>query len=311
MELRHLRYFTTVAEELHFTRAAERLGLGQPPLSQQIRQLEQEIGSPLFHRRSRGVELTDVGEALLKDAREILDHMERAKATAQRVARGEEGMVRIGFTVSTSYHPLIPSVIRDYRAQYPHVVTSLEVMNSASLADAVEDGQIDAAFVRTPMSEHDGLTIQPLLAESLVIALPNGHRLATSETVALAGLRDQDFIMHPRRVATGLYDATIAACQRAGFTPHVVHEVAEFPPLLNFVAAGLGVAIVPASMQHMHLESVSYRTIEGDVPTAEISIIRRSNEGSTATRNLVALARRLARDMAGAGIAAPKAAGSA
>jgi DNA-binding transcriptional LysR family regulator len=296
MELRHLRYFVTVAEELNFTRAAERLGLGQPPLSQQIRQLEEEIGSPLFHRLSRGVELTDVGRAFLSDARAILDHMERAKATAQRVARGEEGVLRIGFTVSTSSHPLIPTVIRDYQARFPGVAVSLEVTNSALLADSVRHGQVDAAFVRTPVSDSDGLTIYPMLTEDLLVALPFGHPLAAKAAIPLTAIADQGFILPLRPTAPGLYDMTIAACQRAGFSPRVTHEVGEFPPLLHLVASGMGVTIVPASLQYMYPSVVSYRRIEGDTPHTQISIIQRSNERSAAVRNLVAMARHAARE---------------
>jgi len=299
MDFRHLRYFVTVAEELHFTRAAERLGLGQPPLSQQIRQLEQEIGSALFHRLARGVELTDVGKVFLEDARAILEHLERAKATAQRVARGEEGMVRVGFTMSTSCHPLVPTVLRQYGARYPGIAVSLEVNISSALAEAVRQGQIDLAFVRTPFAERAELAIHPLLREELLVALPSTHPLAAREAVPLAALADEDFVFYPRRSAPGLYDTTIAACERAGFTPRVV-QVVEFPPLMSLVAAGLGVSIVPTSMQHMHPPVVTYRAIEGEAPGGQISVIHRSNEGSAAVRNLIAMARQAARDDEGA-----------
>jgi DNA-binding transcriptional LysR family regulator len=295
MELRHLRYFVTVAEELHFTRAAGRLGISQAPLSQQIRQLEQEIGSSLFHRLARGVELTGVGEAFLKDARAILDQAARAKATARQVARGEEGMVRVGFTVTTSSHPMIPSIIRDYQARFPGVAVSLEVANSVQLADAVRSGQIDAAFVRTPFGCGDGLTIHPMLAEDLIAALPVGHALAAKAAVPLAALADENFILWCRSTAPSLYDGLIAACRRAGFSPRVTHDVGECPPLLHLVASGLGVSIVPDSVQFVSPVVVTYRPISDDMPQAQISVIQRRCEGSAAVSNLVAMARQAAR----------------
>ena len=295
MELRHLRYFVTVAEELHFTRAAERLGLGQPPLSQQIRQLEEEIGSPLFHRLSRGVELTDVGRVFLKGVVAVLADLERAKFAAQRTARGEEGEVRIGLTVSTSCHPLVPAIVRDFEIRFPAVRVSLDVANSTMLAEAVREGRMDAAFVRTPFAEREGLSIFPLVDEELLVALPGAHPLAERERVPLGALAGEDIVLYPRRSAPGLYDAVIAACRDAGFEPRVVQE-AESPALLGLVAAGLGLSIVPVSMQHMRPPLVAYRSIEGEALTAQISLIQRANDPSAAVRNLAIMARHAAKD---------------
>lgn len=291
MDIRHLRYFTAVAEERHFTRAAERLGIGQPPLSQQIQQLEREIGSPLFHRLSRGVELTAVGEVFLNDAKAILAMIEQAVATAHQVARGEVGRVRLGMTITTTSHPLIPAIIRDYRAQYPGVQLSLEVKDSTTLSDEVRHGQLDAAFVRARSTEALGTASHVVLEEELMVAVPNAHRLAGSPEIDLAEVAADDFIYIPRAVAPNLYDVTIAACQRAGFSPRVIQEIPSFPPLLNMVEAGMGVTIVPASMARAHLEGVQFLCVRGANARSPISVVYRSNEGAMAVRNLVTLAR--------------------
>lgn len=292
MDIRHLRYFTAVAEERHFTRAAERLGIGQPPLSQQIQQLEREIGSPLFHRLSRGVELTAVGEVFLVDAKAILAMIDQAVATAHQVARGEVGRVRLGLTTTVTSHPLIPSIIRDYRAQYPGVQMSLEVKDSTVLSDEVRMGQLDAAFVRSRSTEVPGTNSHVVVEEDLVVGVPNAHPLAGAGEIDLAEIANEDFIFIPRVIAPNLYDITIAACQRAGFSPRVVQEVPSFPPLLNLVEAGMGLTIVPASMARAHLEGAVFLRIRGAAAHAPIAIVYRSNEGATAVRNLVTLARK-------------------
>ncbi len=174
MELRHLRYFVAVAEELHFTRAAERLGIKQPPLSLQIRQLEAEMGTLLFYRRTRGVELTESGLALLDQARAILDQVERTKAGVQRRVRGETGRVRVGFDGATYFQPLVPGLIRQFRERYPDVTLSPEQSNTPLLAEALQAGRIDVAFIRPPVSDANGLALEPLVAEPMLMVLPAG-----------------------------------------------------------------------------------------------------------------------------------------
>jgi DNA-binding transcriptional LysR family regulator len=295
MELRHLRYFVAVAEELHFRRAAERLGIAQPALSQQIHQLEQEIGVMLFHRLTRGVELSDAGKSFLDDARAILAHAEQATAKAQRVARGDQGMIRIGFTGSASFNPLVPSVIQDYRAHFPGVAVSLVEGGTSQLVESLHEGRVDAAFIRLPLCELiEFLVVVPILEEEMLVALTSGHALTASTSVALECLAGEPFILFPRSSSPGLYDRIVSACEHAGFSPNVVQHAPEVSSTVNLIAAGHGVSIVPASMQQMQPQGVTYRPIRGDGPRAPLSLAHRTNEPSAAVRNLVALARRAA-----------------
>lgn len=294
MELRHLRYFVAAAEELHFRRAAERLGIAQPALSQQIQQLEQEIEALLFHRLTRGVELADAGKAFLDDARAILEHVEQAKAKAQRVARGDQGMIQIGFTGSASFNPIVPGVIQDYRARYPGIAVSLVESGTSQLVDSLRAGRVDAAFIRSPSPEVDGLLVVSIIEEEMLIALPSRHDLAASASLPLEALSREPFILFPRANSPELYDNIILACRRAGFSPKIVQQAPEVASTLNLIAAGEGVSIVPASMQHMQPRGVAYRAILGDAPRAPLSLAHRSNEPSATVRNLAALARRAA-----------------
>ena len=180
MELRHLRYFIAVAEERHVTRAAERLGMQQPPLSQQIRALERELDVQLFRRLPRGVELTDAGAALLADARAILSHVDHAFATTRRTARGEQGQVAVGFTSSAPFNPFVPRIIRAYRDAFPLVSLTLDEGGTTDLIDDLRSERIDAAFIRTAIADQEGLVVSTLLQEAMVLALPRGHALAAA-----------------------------------------------------------------------------------------------------------------------------------
>ena len=294
MELRHLRYFVAAAEEQHFRRAAERLGIAQPALSQQIQQLEQEIEALLFHRLTRGVELTDAGKAFLDDARAVLEHVEQAKAKAQRVARGDQGMIRIGFTGSASFNPIVPSVIQDYRGRFPGVLVSLVESGTSQLIDSLRAGRVDAAFIRSPSREVDGLLVVSIIEEEMLIALPSRHDLAASASLPLEALTAEPLILFPRANSPELYDDIVLACRRGGFSPNIVQQAPEVATALNLIAAGEGVSIVPASMRHLQPQGVAYRAILGDPPRAPLSLAHRSNEPSAAVRNLAALARRAA-----------------
>src|SRR3954463_15093722 len=198
MELRHLRYFIAVAEEKHVTRAAERLGMQQPPLSQQIRALERELDVQLFRRKPRGVELTDAGSALLIDARAILSHIDHAFATTKRTARGEQGQIAVGFTSSAPFHPFVPRIIRAYRDTFPLVSLTLEEGGTTDLIDDLRKERIDAAFIRTAISNLEGLAVNLLLQEAMVLAPPRAHVLARragpSKALPLKALADETFI---------------------------------------------------------------------------------------------------------------------
>lgn len=295
MELRHLRYFLAVAEELHFTRAARSLGMNQPPLSQQIQQLERELGTTLFQRGAREVSLTAAGIALREDARRILREVEQAGERVRRVARGELGRLRLGMINSAPFHPLIPGVIREFRRRYPGVALSLTEDATPALAAAVRAESVDAAFVRPLLGDGTGLHVAALLEEALVVALPAGHPLTQRVSVALLALSLEPFVLFSRSVGAGLHEEIVRACRQAGFTPRVVQEASQVTSIVNLVASGLGVSLVPASMQQMHIEGVAFRPIRKPAPKARLNLICRAGDvESPHLRNLLALTQQLA-----------------
>ncbi|HEY0942134.1 MAG TPA: LysR substrate-binding domain-containing protein [Steroidobacter sp.] len=298
MELRHLRYFIAVAEEKHMTRAAERLGIQQPPLSMQIRALEQELDAQLFRRQPRGVELTEAGAAFLDRARAILDQVDRAVATTRRTARGEEGRVVVGFTSSAPFHPFVPRVLRAFREAAPLVSVVLEESGSSELVQGLYNEDIDAAFIRSPVADVVGLTVQPILEEKMLVALPTGHIFARrssfsrSVLLPLSELAKETFVLYKRPGGPGLYDTIIAACKTAGFSPRVGQEAPRIISTLNLVAAGIGVSIVPASLQRLQMDGIVYRKLE-DMPqlTAPLILACRRGENAAAVQRFIDLVR--------------------
>jgi DNA-binding transcriptional LysR family regulator len=289
MELRHLRYFVAVAEHGHVTRAAESLGIQQPPLSQQIKALEEELGVQLLRRKPRGVELTDAGAAFLERARAILAEVDRALASTRRTARGEEGRVVVGFTSSAPFHPFVPRVIRMFREASPHVSLVLEESGSRDLVQWLHNETIDAAFIRSPVAAVEGLFVRPLLQEQMLVALPTGHPLAGSnEPLALTELASHTFILYKRPGAPGLYDSIITACRGAGFSPRVGQEAPRIVSTLNLVAAGLGVSIVPESLRRLQMDGVVYRELDNNANlTAPLILACRRSENSAAVERFV------------------------
>lgn len=260
MELRHLRYFRAVAEELHFGRAAERLHIAQPPLSQQIRQLERELGVELLVRSTRRVELTAAGEAYLRRAVAILDAVEDAGRQAQRVAGGREGRLSIGCVGSATYS-LLPQLVRALREAMPGVDVSVrgEMLAPAQIT-ALLAGEIDLALLRPPV-EAPGVRTETLRRDRLIVALPDGHRLAESVEVDVADLRDKEFVVHAGRGQSVMHGLLNAVCADAGFVPRVRHDVQETSTLVTLVAAGLGVAIVPEPTAALDIAGVRYRAL--------------------------------------------------
>ncbi|MAB34985.1 MULTISPECIES: LysR family transcriptional regulator [Thalassospira] len=287
MELRHIRYFLEVAREGNFTRAAARIGIGQPPLSQQIRDLETEIGTQLFHRVPHGAELTEAGIAF----RDIVQHFpelaERAIRAARRAGRGEIGSIRVGFTASAAFSPSVPRVFRDFRRAYPGVEMTLEENNSARLLNALMDEQLDAVFLRQGAANSDAIKLHRLKSEPMLIVLPAGHPAARHETVALETLRDDALILTPRQVGPTHFDIVVAACRAAGFEPVMGQSAPQLGSVINFVAAELGFSLVPAAMAQLQVNGVVYRKVAGDVPMAHLALAYRSNDISTVLRNFV------------------------
>jgi DNA-binding transcriptional LysR family regulator len=301
MDIRHLRYFLAVAEEGHITRAAERLGIQQPPLSQQIKAMETELDVQLFRRLPRGVELTEAGKALLPEARALLSGIEEAVARTRRTARGEEGAISVGFTSSAPFNPLVPAIIRRYREQYPRVELILEEAGTAEMAEAIRAERLDAAFIRSPIADRSGLAVHALSQEPMLLALPHDHRLATGDSpVALAALADEPFILYRRAAGQGMYDSIMAACSRAGFEPHIAQQAPRIVSTLNLVTAGLGITIAPASLKLLGMQGVSFRELEPDIAlTAPIWIASRATDHSASAQAFVRLARSIAREMSG------------
>ena len=278
MELRHLRYFLTVAEELHFGRAAERLCIAQPPLSQQIQQLERELGFALFHRAHRRVTLTDAGQLFLQEARDTLANLEKAAAHGRRVARGEAGWLGIGFVGSATY-ALLPKVLSAFRERYPGVELVLRELVSAKQAQALRERRIHIGFARPPLVDEDVIS-EVIVREPLLAALPATHALISRQTLPLTILAEEAFILFPRYLRPSYADVVIAACAEAGFAPNVVQETAEIHTAVSLVAAGLGVTLVPESVQNVQRAGVAYRCLEPPAPITELAAVYRREDSS-------------------------------
>ena len=293
MELRHLRYFVAVAEELHFGRAAARVRIAQPPLSQQIKQLEQELAVTLFTRTKRRVELTAAGRAFLAEVRRVLAQTEHAVETAQRADRGEIGPLAIGFVPSADLD-VLPRALRTWTARFPDVELALHPLSPGGPMDAVRDGRVHVNFVRLPVEGEDGLVVESIQREPLVAALPRAHRLAGLARVKLADLADDTMILFPRDVAPRYYDVYVGACRRAGFTPRVLHP-GSMQTNLGLVSAGLGVALMPASIRNLRRRGVVYRPLAPPVPWVEMAVAYRSDERSSVVRAFLDVVRGLGR----------------
>ena len=263
LDLRRLRYLVAVAEEGHMTRAAERLGIQQPPLTRQIRSLEDELGVQLFERLPRGMQLTEAGRVVVEEARDVLARAERIAETARRAARGEQGRLAIGYTSSAAFHPFVTQQIRAFREVRPGVLVDLDEDGTPELLHGLKEERLDAAFIRSTSHDVAGLSIDPLLEERMVAAVPSGSRLARQDKAALADLAEETFIFYRRPSGPGLYDAILSACLAAGFSPNVGQEAPRISSTLSLVGAGLGVAIVPAAMQRMNVEGVAFLRLKG------------------------------------------------
>jgi DNA-binding transcriptional LysR family regulator len=269
-----MRYCVAIAEEASFTRASRRLRIAQPALSRQVKAVEHEIGFDLFQRLSHGVALTDAGRVFIASARSVLAEAEATIENARRAGRGELGLLRIGFTGSASFNPSVTGSIRDFRTAYPRVDVELVEEATASLLDRFAAGRLDVAFMRPAPGEVDHLWAQPAVTEPLVVAMPIGHRQADRRAVPLQALADDAFVLYPRANGRALFDLIVAACQRAGFSPRILQVAPQLTSVVNLVATGIGVSIVPASMAQVATAGVVYRPI-ARAPKASITLVRR------------------------------------
>lgn len=296
IDLKHLRYFLAVAEERHITRAAEKLGMQQPPLSQRIKAIERQLDVQLFHRKARGVDLTDAGRVFLDNARTMLADYERALQSTRRAARGELGEISVGIVQTTSFHPFVPSAIRDFRKDFPDVAVSLDECLRVEAFERIQNERMDVAFIRTTGDAPEGLVVYPLTVEPMILAVPAAHDLAQRDGGKSLSLRlaaHATFIFY---AGPHFVEATIAACRRAGFSPRIGQEAPLAVSALNLVSAGLGIAVVPQSMRRMGLDGVVYRDLKGEVPKVHLSIVARRNNTSNVVRNFLTMVRRRAKE---------------
>ncbi len=294
MDLRHLRYFVTVAEELHFGRAAAKLHISQPPLSMQIRALESELGVTLLRRTQRHVSLTQAGTALLAEARHILARVEQAVLTTKRAGRGEIGELAIGF-ISVADYNVLPIVLREFRRRFPLVNLSLRESTSDAQFRDLLAGRIDVGFVLPPITEAS-LDSLPILREPLIAALPEKHPLArTRGKLALEKLKDAPFILFPRPYAPGLYDDVVSCCKTAGFSPRVAQEAIQMQTIVSLVSAELGVALIPASLTNLQRTGVVYKTLRAGSPLTEVHLAWRRGDHLPALRVFIDVALQAAR----------------
>jgi len=274
IELRHLRYFIAVAEELHFGRAAERLRLSQPPLSLQIQQLEEMVGARLLARDNRNVSLTPAGAMFLKEAYQVLGQVNRAAEKAARLHKGESGELTIGFTSSAPFISAVAQSLRDFRQLHPHVHVQMEELNTHKQINPLLSGQLDIGVmrnIRLPTVLHH----QFLLREPLVVLVPEDHPLTQLPigTLRYQHLANLPFVFYSREVGTAMYDEILNLLGNAGITPYITQEVGESMTIIGLVASGLGISILPASFMKVQVGGVRYLPLNEPDATSELWLV--------------------------------------
>jgi DNA-binding transcriptional LysR family regulator len=289
-EIRLVRYFIAVAEELHFGRAAERLHIAQPSLSRAIRDLERILGAELFVRTKRSVRLTDAGRTLLAEAPRAVAEIERAFDETRRIGRGEVGELRLGFLPSATI-ALVPALVRASRAAFPGVRLHLRELLDDPQLDELREGRLDLGLLRTARPDGE-LAFEPLVRERLSVAVAHDHRLAGRKRVRYADLRDEPLILWPRAAAPETFDAVVAACRGAGFSPRLIQEATSPYTIIGLVAAGVGASVLASSYGARSGADVVFIPITGSETTLHLAW--RRHEPSAARDNLIAVARRVA-----------------
>lgn len=297
VELRHLRYFVAVAEELHFGRAAKRLHIVQPTLSAQIIRLEGELGVPLFYRTKRRVELTSAGEAFLPEARRTLEGSERAIREARRAASGETGRLTIGLVGSATYSVLTEVLLGVYRERFPDVTLAPREMNTVDQVEALHEGTIEVGFLRPPSGfDAKDLKLDVFIREPMVAVLPKDHRLATLKLVPLKALAGEPFVLPSREREPGFNEQVTRACQDAGFAPKVAQEVTEMQVGLSLTASGMGmVGLLPASIRNIKAAGITFKKLAKPVPEMDLYVAWRPETLSPAARAFLNVAAQVAR----------------
>lgn len=289
IELRHFRYFLAVAETLHFSRAAERLGIAQPPLSQQIRRLEKLLGHALFDRTTRGVRLTVAGQLLAERARSTIEKVQDDLAQVRRLGRGEEGTLTVGFSGSIMFTNL-PAAIKRYRRRYPRVELRLREMVTSAQIPALLNRTLDLGFLRDG-DPTAGIETSTLLKERYVAVLPDWHVLAGKRSLQVLDLKDESFILFARSIGPLAFDRTIACCQKVGFLPQIVQEASQWSTVVRLVAAGVGVSLLPACIGKVALAGVVYRDIHTACRTT-VDLGVREGADQAIAKNFIEIARK-------------------
>jgi len=292
IELRHLRYFVAVAEELHFGRAAHRLGIAQPPLSQQIQRLEAELGVQLFDRANRRVALTAAGRTLLDEGRRVIDAFHAATDAARRAARGETGSLTVAFAASVMFLSL-PKIIRRFREQFPNVRLELRELPTGSQIVALRTGDLDVGFLREPPND-DAFVTETVMRERLVLALSKRHELASRKRLRLIDVANEDFVLFPRDLAPGLHAHVLAMCAEVGVHPRIVQTSRELYTTISLVEAGVGVTIIPESVRKMGWRGVRYFPVVSPYAITRIDAAWRPDNRSPIIPGFLEIARSMA-----------------
>lgn len=288
-----MRYFVTVAEEQSFVRAARRLHISQPPLSNQIKQLEEELGVLLFRRSSRGVRLTEAGELLLEEARRVLIQLEQTARMVERIGSGKVGRLSLGFVPSAT-NEVLPPLLYEFQREYPDVELFLHEMMPDRVVQRLHARQIDVGFFYLPF-EDGALEVEAVSREPLVVALPQTHRLAEEAEIDLRALEREPFVLPRRYEMPGLYAQVTETCREAGFVPRPVQkDVWLMQTIVGLVASGIGVALVPASLRNFRRRSVVYRTVQDSSPTVEMGMVWRRGSSSAVLKAFLGVAERIA-----------------
>jgi DNA-binding transcriptional LysR family regulator len=292
LELRHLRYFVAVAEELHFGHAAARLHISQPPLSHQIQDLERELGVTLFHRSRRSVALTEAGRLFLEEARQVLGDAKHAIEIAKKAARGEIGRLSVGFG-PTPENGLLNAVLSLFLARHPDVQLELHSLYTQEQVEALAHRQIDVCFPLLPIANRN-ICVERIAVEPIRVALPSHHPMASQSRIALGDLRQEPFVLVSREVGPGFYDLLLNACAAAGFTPRITHEARHVMTVLGFVAAGLGVTLMPGAVSNACPPGVVFRPLHR-APVVELGLGYRPNDSSPPLLAFLEVVREVAR----------------
>ena len=293
MDLRQLKYFIAVAEEHSFSRAAQRLHLSQPPLSTQIMMLEEELGIRLFDRSNRGVSLTAAGSVFYEEMRAVLVRFEHGKTRTRQAGQGHVGMLSIGF-VSIADYGILPPALKEFRSRFPAVEVQLHELTTDAQIREMRAGRIDLGIALSPIHESD-LVFETVQNETLVLAAPAGHRLVKSKSALnLRAFSKEQFIVPPRDVAPGLYDLVISRCYSSGFVPRITQYARQMQTVISLVSAGMGVALVPSSVQNLKRAGVCYRRIQGASIGIEIGLLRSLSVDSPLRDNFMATLKQMA-----------------